>query len=316
MKKKIKVALYWCSSCGGCEESVIDLAEDLIKVTENIEIVFWPIAIDVKYEDLASFKDREIDAALINGAIRVKEQEEISKLLRKKSKIVIAQGSCAHTGGVVGLANFYAKDKIVEKAYKKADALNNPDGDVPEASKKDLFGTLKTLDQTIKVDYYIPGCPPTPKLIKEALLAVINGTLPAKGSVLAGKKALCDTCRLNDTKPEKIKIDKFKRLHETEWDADRCFLDQGIICMGPATRGGCEARCIEGNFPCRGCFGPVDGVNDHGAKGISMLASMIDTEDEDKIKSIIGSIPDKSGLLYRYGLASSIFRKKHGKDKK
>ena len=103
-----------------------------------------------------------------------------------------------------------------------------------------------------------------------------------------------------------MNISEFKRLYEVEWDPTRCFLDQGIICLGPATRGGCEERCIKGNFPCRGCFGPTDNVADQGSKFMSGIASIIGTDDEKELKKIIDSIPDMAGLFYRYSLASSI----------
>ena len=76
---KPKIALYWCSSCGGCEESVIDLAEDILKVVEAVDIVFWPVAMDFKYSDVEAMADGEISASLINGAIRMDEQEHIAK---------------------------------------------------------------------------------------------------------------------------------------------------------------------------------------------------------------------------------------------
>ena len=89
-------------------------------------------------------------------------------------------------------------------------------------------------------------------------------------------------------------------------------MDQGIICLGPATRGGCEERCIKANFPCRGCFGPVQGVVDQGAKSLSYLASIIDVSSMEELEKIVDSIPDPAGLFYRYSLAASLLRKKKG----
>ncbi len=318
---KPKIALYWCSSCGGCEESVVDLAEDLLKVVEAVDIVFWPVAMDFKYKDVEALKDGEIAASLINGAIRMDEQEHIAKLLRRKSKLIIAHGSCAHLGGVVGLANFYKREDVLNRAYKEAPSINNPKGIVPQVKTKesgkqlelpDFHDTVKALDQVVEVDYYIPGCPPPPDLIKNAVMAILENKLLPKGTVLAEKKALCDSCSLRESKPDKMEISEFKRIYEVEWDPTKCFLDQGIICLGPATRDGCGERCIKANFPCRGCFGPTDNVADQGAKFLAGLASIIGTDDEGELKKIVDSIPDIAGLFYRYSLASSILRKKHG----
>ncbi|MBW1926465.1 MAG: oxidoreductase [Deltaproteobacteria bacterium] len=319
MTKKPKIALYWCSGCGGCEESVIDLAEDILKVAAAADIVFWPVAIDFKYKDVLALNDGEITATLINGAVRMGEQEQIAKILRKKSKLVIAHGSCAHLGGIVGLANFYKGEAVLSRSYKEVPTVKNPQGTLPKVETVEsgrrlklsgFHDHVKALDQVVDIDYYIPGCPPTPDLVQNAIMMILEDRLPARGSVLAEKKALCDTCPRRDSRPNRSRIKEFKRLYQTEWDPAKCFLDQGIICLGPATRGGCGARCINANMPCRGCFGPTDNVIDQGAKSLSFLASMIDSKDGETLKKIADSIPDPAGLFYKYSLASSILKGK------
>lgn len=316
---KPKVAFYWCASCGGCEESIVDLAEDILTVAGAVDIVFWPVAMDFKRADVEALADGEITASLINGAIRTDEQEHMAKLLRRKSKVVIAHGSCAHLGGVVGLANFYERDEILARAYLEVPTVHNEEGILPQVkslqSEKELelpafHDTVRPLDQVVDVDYYIPGCPPPPDLIKKAVMALLEGTLPPKGTVLAEKKALCDSCSLKESKPEKITISEFKRVYEKEWDPNICFLAQSIICLGPATRGGCGERCISANMPCRGCFGPTENVTDQGAKFTAALASMIESDDDRGVEKAVDSVPDLAGLLYRYSLASSSMRRR------
>ncbi|NWF52008.1 MAG: oxidoreductase [Nitrospirae bacterium] len=306
--QKPKIALYWCSSCGGCEESIIDLAEDILEIAEKIEIVFWPVALDFKYKDVEMLEDKEIIASFINGAIWTDEQEQIARLLRKKSRLVIAHGTCAHLGGVVGLANFYSRKDIFNRVYKQVPSVKNPQGILPGHSN--FHERVKSLSQVIDVDYYVPGCPPPPMLLKDAILSILQKDLPPKGSVFGDKRALCYTCSRLETKPDDLKINEFKRLYEIEYDSKICFLNQGIICLGPATRGGCKERCIKANMPCRGCFGPTDNVKDQGAKLISAFASMIDTNNELELNKIVDSIPDPAGLFYRYSLASSILNGK------
>lgn len=318
MKSKAKIALYWLSSCGGCEESVIDLSETLLEVTASAEIVFWPVALDYKYEDLRSLNDGELDAAFINGAVRMDEQEEMAHLFRKKSKLIFAHGSCAHLGGVVGLANLFTAKEMLSSAYLQIPTVKNPDFTLPQARSVEaghelilpgFHRTVKALNQVISVDYYIPGCPPTPELMKNAIMGVLGKRLPPKGSVLAEKKALCHTCPLKETKPERIQIKRFYRLFEKNWDPGLCFLDQELICLGPSTRGGCKARCITANMPCRGCFGPTENVRDQGAKSLSFLASLIDSASLEEIGKIVDSIPDPAGLFYRYSLPSSLIHR-------
>jgi F420-non-reducing hydrogenase small subunit len=86
-----------------------------------------------------------------------------------------------------------------------------------------------------------------------------------------------------------------------------------MICLGPATRGGCEERCIKANMPCRGCYGPTDSVIDQGGKFLSSFASMIDSNDERELINIADSLLDIIGLFYRYSLPSSLLKMKINK---
>ena len=114
---KLKVALYWAASCGGCEIAQLQIGDKILKLAEAADIVFWPVAIDVKYKDVEAMPDKSIDACLFNGAIRNSEQEHMAKMLREKSKIMIAYGSCAYEGCIPGLANFYNREMIFDRAY-------------------------------------------------------------------------------------------------------------------------------------------------------------------------------------------------------
>ncbi len=316
---KPKAAFYWCASCGGCEEAVLDLAEDFLALAEAFDIVFWPAAMDFKMKDVEKLGDGEISVCFINGGIRTSYQEQAAKLLRRKSSLVIAFGACAHLGGVPGLANFIRRADIFKYVYRSSPSVVNPDNKEPREqtdidagilSLPSFFDTLRTLDQVIDVDCYLPGCAPPPDLIIKAVKDILSETLPDRGAVLAPDKALCDSCGRKATMPVKSVIRKISRVHEALIDADRCFLDQGIICLGPATRDGCGKRCINANMPCRGCFGPTSRVQDQGAKFMSALASVIDAKDEPEILRITGSIADPAGLFYFYSLPSSMLR--HG----
>jgi len=321
---KPKVAFYWCSSCGGCEEAVVDLNEDILKVVEAVDIIFWPVAMDFKRSDVEAMGDGEITASFINGAIRTSEQEEMVKLLREKSGLVFAFGSCAHLGGIPGLANFWNRETIFNRLYKEIPTNVNPDGTLPqtktvidgkEVTLPEFWDTVHTLDQVIDVDYFIPGCAPPPDIIMNAFTALLEGNLPEKGSVLAPEKSLCDTCHRAETKPEKLLMKEIKRPHLTETDPEKCFLEQGIICLGPSTRSGCGERCINANMPCRGCFGPNKGILDHGAKSLSAIASLLSIEDEEEISDEevlkrVNQIADPAGLFYMYSLASSLLQRK------
>ncbi len=315
---KLKIAFYWAASCGGCEIAVLDLNEKILDVVQIADIVFWPVAMDIKYKDVESMPDKSVDVIFFNGAIRTEENEHMAKLLRQKAKVLVAFGSCAHQGSVVGLGNISDKNGIFERAYLETPSTVNPKNVLPQTSFKvnegvlelpAFFDTVKTLDQTVDVDYYLPGCPPPVALIANAVEAIAKGQLPPKGSVLAPLKSVCDQC---PRKKEQKRINKIYRVYEKNPDPEICLLEQGIICMGPATRGGCEAACLKVNYPCTGCGGPCPNVVEQGAAMISALASILGADNEKDLdpQKLIDQIVDPLGAFYKYSLANSILRRK------
>ncbi len=314
MADKPKVAIYWLTSCGGCDEAIVDLNEVILTVADAVDIVLWPVAMDFKYESIREMENDEITLSIINGSVRNSEQEEMAILLRKKSKIVLGFGACACFGGTAGLANFRSKDDIFNWVYRDAPTVVNPYNTRPQTETAvngnkltlpEFFGQVYPLKDVIYVDYYLPGCPPPPDLIANAVFAVLEDKLPPRGSTLAPRKALCDVCSRNKSKPLRMEIAEFRRIHEVEANEDTCFLAQGIICVGPATRSGCGETCIRTNIPCRGCFGPVAGVADAGAKFVSGLATLIGAETEEESIKVIDGIGDLAGYCYRFSLPSA-----------
>lgn len=310
---KPRIAISWNSSCGGCDESIVDLEDRILEVAERVEFVLWPCAMDFKYEDVAALPDGSVTAALINGGIQNTHQESVVRLLRQKSQIVIAFGSCACMGGVPALANLTTRDEIFRVSYLDAPGVDNPGGTLPQTESTvdgcslelpRMFESLLKLDDVIDVDYYLPGCPPTASMIAAALEALLSGNLPERGAVLAPDIALCNSCARNDSKPEDLEITEIRRIHTIEADPQLCFLAQGVICMGPATRDGCDTPCINGNMPCTGCLGPV-GKNDQGAKMIGMLGGILAGQDEKGAEKWREAIPDIPGTFYRYSVAAS-----------
>jgi len=319
---KPKVAICWLGSCGGCDEAVVDINEVILGVANAVDLIFWPVALDFKYNSLKALKDGEIILSIINGHVRNSEQEEVAQLLRKKSQIVLAFGACACFGGTPGLANLTTKEDIFNWVYRDAPTVVNPKGNYPQTTttvngKKltlpEFYSRVYALNDIIDVDYYLPGCPPPPHLIMAALSAVLENKLPPRGSTLAPHRALCDSCKRNKSKPERVAIREIKRIHEVEADPDVCFLAQGIICLGPATRDGCGEACMNINIPCRGCFGPVEGVADSGAKFVSALASILDVQSDEDIERITNEIMDPVGYSYRFSLPASILQRKASK---
>jgi len=318
--EKLKFAFYWAASCGGCEITVLDINEKILDVVAIADIVFWPVAMDIKYKDVEAMPDNSIDVCFFNGSIRTEEQEHIAKLLRKKSKVLVAFGSCAHQGGIPGLANIANKKEVFERAYLQSPSTPNPNAATPKTSVQvkegtltlpEFYDTVKTLDQTVDVDYYLPGCPPPAKQVAKAVEAIAKNELPPKGSVIGSLKSVCDEC---PRKKEQKKISKIYRVYEITPEPEKCLLEQGIICMGPATRGGCEAQCISANMPCTGCGGPCPNEIEQGSAMISALSSLLGVEEEKEKtynpEGLIAQIKDPLGTFYRYSLPASLLRRR------
>jgi F420-non-reducing hydrogenase small subunit len=315
---KPKFAMYWAASCGGCEIAVLNIHEGILDVDANFDVVFWPVAMDAKYKDVEAMPDKSITLTLFNGGIRNEENEHMAKLMRQKSQILVAFGSCASEGCIPGLANLSSAQDLFDTVYETV-STENPDHlrpqfyyDMPEGQLNiPVFYTrLKTLDQVVDVDYYMPGCPPESHQIAAVVGLVIQALhgeamLPPKGSIIgAGMSTVCDECgRTRNVK----KITAFHRVQELATiDPELCLLEQGILCNGPATRSGCNARCPTVNAACIGCYGPAPGVVDYGARLISAIASVIDSTDPDEIDRILDGIPDPAGSFYRFNLAHSL----------
>jgi len=315
---KPKLALYWAASCGGCEIAVLDVEEKILDVAAFFDIVFWPCAMDFKYKDVQAMEDGSIDLCLFNGAIRTSENEAMARLLRRKSKVLVAFGSCAADGCIPGLANLTTREEILDWVYQRSPSTVNQNGvrpqphfRVPEGELEipEFYEEVRTLAQVVPVDYFIPGCPPQPPQIVNVLRAIMTGApLPPPGSVIgAGEKTCCDEC---GRKREEKRIKRFFRPWEIVPNPEQCLLDQGIICLGPATRSGCGALCVKANMPCRGCYGPPPNVTDQGVKMISALASVIDSQDPEEVQRILDQIPDPAATFYRFSVPASLLHRK------
>jgi F420-non-reducing hydrogenase small subunit len=320
MSDKPKFAMYWACSCGGCEIAVLNINEKILDVDANFEVVFWPVAMDAKIKDVEAMPDQSILLTLFNGSMRNSDNVEMARLLRKKSQILVSFGSCASEGCIPGLANLSSMKDIFDTAYQTV-STDNPQDVRPHWSTRvpegdlhlpEFFPVLRTLDEVVDVDYYMPGCPPESHQIAAVVGLVIDvlhgkAALPPKGSVIgAGGSTVCDECaRTRNVKT----IKKFVRVQDVAViDPQMCLLEQGIPCNGPATRSGCGALCPKAGAQCIGCYGPADGVADFGARLMTAFSSVIDSKEPAEIDRILDSLPDPVGQFYRFNLAKSLLR--------
>ena len=331
---KLKLAIYWAAGCGGCDVSLLDVNERILTIGDMADIVMWPIAADGKEADIAAMNDKEITVSIINGAVRNTENEHMVKLLRQKSLLVVSYGTCACFGGSPALANLVpgGKDEILDYVYRQCPSMTafqetQKSPVIPQTSVETADGTItlpvlydvvKSLDQVIDIDYSIPGCPPTQESIRQLLAAVAafayaGEALPPKGTMIGvSSKTLCEEC---PRKKEMKRITKIVEPHEIDVDPELCLMDQGILCLGPATIGGCGAKCTRAAQPCRGCYGPTSVVTDMGSSIFTAVASLFPVLDkdpicgEDDIMEIMSSVKDPLGYFYAFTMSKSLINR-------
>lgn len=293
---KVKVASEWLNACSGCEISIIDLGERLLDVLELIDFVHIPALLDHKYHgQLGDQKELNIPNAeigIISGSIRNHEHLEVAKEMRKKCKLIIALGTCATHGGIPALANSYSTAELMEYYYSTP--TTDKPKQFPSQGLPPLLENCQALDEQIKVDVYLPGCPPHPDQVFNALSALLGNkdiTLP--------DKSVCDTCpAIREGKGQVKRLQRFLQTPklpapEEPLNKMRCFLEQGYLCMGPVTKSGCggdtiHPRCIAAGVPCRGCSGPV---KHDGNQLLDMLAALASNGID------IQSLPEHTSLL-------------------
>lgn len=291
----VKVASDWLNSCSGCEVAIVDLGERLLTLLELVEFVHIPVLMDHKYYgqkgEGKELTIPEADVGIISGGIRNAEHLEIAIEMREKCKYIVALGSCATHGGIPSLSNTYGNEDILQRYYSTRTTDQGPDR--PKEGIPPLLEGSYALDERIKVDIFLPGCPPHPDQVFEALLSLLEGRPP---NLLT--TSVCDTCpAVREGKGEVKQLKRFLtppvvQDYAKPMEGLRCLLEQGYLCMGPVTRAGCggdlvNPRCISALVPCRGCNGPV---KQDGNQMLDMLNALASNGIE------LGSLPEVTSL--------------------
>ena len=212
-KEKLKIGVFGITGCAGCLLSV--LYEDLfLEFTELLDVKSYPLVKQDKYEG-------NFDIVFLEGTVTYKDDIEMLKKLREKTKILVALGTCSCLGGVPTIRNFMDKDRLRNIVYPKVGYMSNIK---PEP-----------IDRYVKVDYYIPECPPNKREISDFIKEILLGRKP-----LLYNKPVCVECKNRE---------------------NLCLLEVNEACLGPITRGGCDAICPSNKIGCYGCRGKIDDAN-------------------------------------------------------
>ena len=208
---KPKVAFFDFTSCEGCQLQKLNCEDQLLDILSKVEVV--------NFREASSIRRDDYDIAFVEGSISTPSCVERIKKIRENAKVLVTLGACASTGGLNMLKNFQPLDKVREYVY----------GD-----KAHYFETLpvRPVDQVVKVDYKVHGCP----MDKDDYMAVLKALLSGQEPKLP-KYPVCVECKMRE---------------------NPCRYDFGEVCLGPITRAGCGARCPSNNYICFGCRGLVD----------------------------------------------------------
>jgi len=313
---KMKLAVVYGAICGGCDVALANWGTKWLKIAEKYDIVFWGAAVDAKFRDLEEI-DR-IDVGIYMGVVRTDQHIELAKMLREKSDIVVAYGACAAYGDIPGLAALTSSMDLMKDVNNTITTASREEREEPvKYGYPKLLDTVYPVVELIDADIIAPGCPPSSESDEELIKILLEherGKKLEKKIVLGEENSLCTICPRRPEDFHKIVMPGIFRLHEVKLDMNKCFLEQGVICLGPATRAACKAPCIVNNHPCTGCMGPAPGVDDVGLKYISSIASLLAVDKEKELMEqglakYLDKIVDPLGVFYRYTLPSSLIVK-------
>lgn len=285
---RVALNLEWLSDCGGCHVALVDLHEKILDVLGAVEIQHCPVLTDVK-----SYPPARI--GLVSGAIRSKHDRLLAEQMRASCDIIIALGTCAIYGGVPGAGIAHSRGEILDAVYRRnrTTAASAP----PEAEIAPLEKIVAPLDEAIPVDLYLPGCPPHPRFIFQALRALLEGR-PAE----AEKENVCARCTRTMRKSE---VASLRNLHEVADVPEACFLSQGILCLGSVTLDRCLAPCPNNGMICTGCAGPSLQILTEPNRDIrTELAERVSRITSIGKATVISAVEQSAKSHYSYAMAS------------
>jgi F420-non-reducing hydrogenase small subunit len=266
-----RLSSVWLHACSGCEIALLNCGELLLDLLDRFEIVHFPLLLDHKYGSGEMPDLPEAEIGLVSGGVASEEHLLMLKAMRRQCRTLISFGTCATHGGIPALRNLWPIEAAQQTVFSGTDGESTVPVEVPAPLDR-----VYSVDEKVKVDCCLPGCPPRPETIAAVLDALSTGTIPQ----LSGK-SVCETCPTVRKGKGQRMVRRF--LENAEYNPDepvdqmRCLLEQGWLCMGPVTAGGCGGLdiplCIRTRVPCRGCYGPVRPQGNQLLDMLNVLAS-------------------------------------------
>jgi len=169
---KPRLASAWLDGCSGCHMSILDMDERLIELASKVEFVCGP------YVDAKEFPEG-VDIAMVEGAVSSEEDLHRITRIRQRSKLLVCLGDCAVTANISSMRNSFEVDEVLHRAYEENVTIQPQ---VPHASVPRLLRRSRPVHEIVKVDVFIPGCPPSADTIYYALTELLEGRIPELSS--------------------------------------------------------------------------------------------------------------------------------------
>lgn len=175
---KPKVSSDWLAGCAGCHMSFLDIDERIATVIDLVDLRATPIT-DLKHPDKTG-----VDVGILEGGVNNSANEEVAKMMRSRSKILVALGDCAVFGGVPAMRNFFTLEESLRRAYVETESTDGS-GKIPNDPELAVPTKVRALQDVVPVDVFVPGCPPEADTIFYVLAELAQGRIPElKGSTL------------------------------------------------------------------------------------------------------------------------------------
>jgi NAD-reducing hydrogenase small subunit len=165
---KIRLATVWLDGCSGCHMSLLDTDQRLVEIAPLIDLVYGPLV------DFKTFPEG-VDVTLVEGAVSSEEDLHKIEEIRSKTRILVSLGDCAITGNVPAMRNKFGAQAVLKRAYLENSTL---DAQVPREIIPRLLPVSRPVHEAVKVDFFVPGCPPPADLIFSVLSDLLNGREP------------------------------------------------------------------------------------------------------------------------------------------